>query len=123
MGMEQRVRFASGPGPSWPQVAELLQRSGYPVQLRMIDGELAFPDEAPPETWRELRVGTHDGMITARREGDAVLLVTWGNADANLRKMWNALTWAFADAGAGTVATEGGEVSAAEFRKGATLPF
>jgi hypothetical protein len=59
--------------------------------MRMIDGELAFPDETPPDTWRELRVGTPSGMITLRREIDGVTLVIWGNADENLRRDWNTL--------------------------------
>jgi hypothetical protein len=123
MGMEQRVNFPAKGQPSWSQVADLLLRSGYPVQLRMINGELAFPDETPPENWRELRIGTPGGMITARRDGDSVLLVTWGNADAALQQAWNALTWAFAEAGAGLVATESGEVAAGEYSKRVELPF
>jgi hypothetical protein len=44
----------------------------------MIDGELAFPDEEPPEDWRELRIGTPEGMmVTIRRERDRVVLVVW----------------------------------------------
>jgi hypothetical protein len=98
--MDQTVSFA-GKVPSWPAVADLLARRGFPAQLRMIDGELAFPDEVPPEDWRELRVGTPQGMVTQRREGGAVVCVTWGNADAGMRQAWNALAWAFARAGGG----------------------
>src|SRR3712207_8342677 len=35
----------------------------------------SFPDEVPPEGWRELRVGTPQGMVTLRREGGAVVCV------------------------------------------------
>jgi hypothetical protein len=120
--MDQRVEFDDA-APLWPAVAEVLGRHGFPVQMRMIDGQLAFPDETPPESWRELRLGTPAGMITLRREGErAVSLVTWGNADAALRQAWNALTWACAEVSGGRVATGAGLVSAAEFRRSAELP-
>jgi hypothetical protein len=69
----------------------------------MIDGELAFPDEQPPETWRELRFRTPQGMVTVRREANRLVFVTWGNADAELREQCDALAQTFADAGGGTV--------------------
>src|SRR5205814_1612460 len=62
MGMSQTVTFSQGKPPAWPAVRDLLAGRGYPVQMRMIDGELAFPDEEPPETWRELRVASSQGM-------------------------------------------------------------
>jgi len=121
MGMDQTVTYA-GPAPAWPAVAGLLAKSGFPVKVQMIDNELAFPDEVPPETWRELRIGTPNGTITARREADRVLLVTWGNADASMRQAWNALTWAFAEAGGGQVQTTAGPQGAAEYRQANVLP-
>ena len=120
--MDQTVTFAGRPAPPWPAVRELLTGLGYAVQVRMIDGELAFPDEAPPEAWRELRVGTPQGMVTLRREGGGIVCVTWGNADAALRQAWNALAWAFAEAGSGRVQTTDGFADAAAFRRGAELP-
>lgn len=122
MGMDQRVTFAPGQAPTWTRLTELLGARGYPVQLRMIDGELAFPDEQPPLTWRELRVGTPQGMITLRRAEAAVTLVTWGNADQGLRQAWNALTWAVAELTGGTVETAAGHVSAAAYAQTAELP-
>src|SRR5262249_21296248 len=86
MGVEQTVRH--GGGVTWEAVRDFLGQRGYPLTLRMIDGELAFPDEAPPPTWRELRVGTPQGMVTLRRGGDGLAVVTWGNADAALRQAW-----------------------------------
>ncbi len=103
MGMDQTVTFGDRPAPPWPAVRDLLAARGYPVQIRMIDGELAFPDEEPPAAWRELRVAAPGGMITLRRTAGGVTLVTWGNADAGLRQAWNAVARAFADAGGGTV--------------------
>lgn len=122
MGMDQTVTFEARPVPTWPAVRDLLARSGYAVQIRMIDGQLAFPDEEPPEAWNELRVGAPEGMITLRRNAAGVTLVTWGNADAGLRQAWNALTWALAEAGGGKVQTPQGGVQAAEFRRSADLP-
>jgi hypothetical protein len=120
--MDQTVTFGDRPAPGWPAVCEVLARQGYAVQLRMIDGELAFPDEQPPEGWRELRVAAPEGMVTVRRAGGGVTLVTWGNADAGLRQAWNALAWAFAEAGVGSVQTPQGPGDAAAFRRAAELP-
>ncbi len=122
MGQERVVTFVGSTVPPWPRVAELLTRSGLAVQTRMIDGELAFPDEQPPDSWSELRVGTPQGMVTIRREPDRVRLVTWGNADAAMQQAWNALAWAFAEAGGGRVESAEGGQSAAEFRREADLP-
>jgi hypothetical protein len=122
MGQERVVTFVGGTVPAWERVAELLTRSGFPAQMRMIDGQLAFPDEQPPESWAELRVGTPQGMVTVRREPDRVRLVTWGNADAALLQAWNALAWAFAEAGGGRVAGEKDALSAGDFRRQTDLP-
>ena len=106
MGMELTVRFNSAP-PAWTAVRDLLALRGSTFQVRMIDGELAFPDEQPPDHWRELRLSTpHGMMITVRREADKLKFVTWGNADAGLQEQWHALARAFAEAGGGTVETQ-----------------
>jgi hypothetical protein len=118
MGMDQKVIFPQEKTPTWPALAELLAGKNFPLQMRMIDGELAFPDETPPENWRELRVGGPGGMITLRRDADGITLVTWGNADANMRQAWNALAWALAHLTGGAI----GNQSADEFRKTAELP-
>jgi hypothetical protein len=120
--MDQTVNFGDRDIPAWPAVRALLTSLGYPVQVRMIDGELAFPDEEPPETWRELRLGAAGGMVTLRRSGAGVTFVTWGNADPAQRQLWNGLTWAFAEAGGGVVQTEQGIVDASAFRRAADLP-
>src|SRR5436309_14016692 len=122
MGMEQVVTFAPGSLPSWEAVSALLSARSFPLQVRMIDGELAFPDEQPPPSWRELRLGTPQGMVTLRREPDRVHLVIWGNADAGLRQAWNALAWACAEAGGGEVLAAGRSLSASGFRGTAELP-
>jgi hypothetical protein len=122
MGMDQTVTFAGDAAPSWPAVRDLLQRHGFPVHVRMIDGQLAFPDEEPPDLWQELRIGTPQGMVTLRRDDHGVTFVTWGNADAALRQVWNGLAWAFAEAGGGLVQTAQGPARAADFRRMAELP-
>jgi hypothetical protein len=119
--MDQTITFAAV--PLWTDVRDLLARSGLVVQMRMIDGQLAFPDEEPPQTWRELRVAVAEGgMVTVRREAEGVRCVTWGNADAAARHAWNALAWALAEAGSGQVQTPKGVMDAATYRRWAELP-
>ncbi|MBV9125031.1 MAG: hypothetical protein JO112_16880 [Planctomycetes bacterium] len=122
MGLDQTVTFSSGTGPSWPAVRDLLARQEYPVQVRMIDGELAFPEEEPPDSWRELRLGTPSGMVTVRRAAAQVVLVIWGNAEEPLLQAWNGLAWAFAEAGGGRVLSPSGPQTAHEFRQSANFP-
>ncbi|HKI38393.1 MAG TPA: hypothetical protein VKA46_41470 [Gemmataceae bacterium] len=122
MGQERVVTFTGRGVPAWHSVAELLMRSGFPVQMGMIDGQLSFPDEQPPPSWAEVRVVTPQGMVTVRREPDRVRLVTWGNADTALLQAWNALAWAFAEAGGGRVEETEGALSADDFRRRVDLP-
>jgi hypothetical protein len=122
MGIEQHVTCAPEKPPDWPPVRALLARRGYPVQCRMIDGEVSFPDEDPPNNWRELRLGTPQGMVTVRREPGRLALVTWGNADAGLLQAWNALTWAFAETCDGQIQATGGPQSPHDYFKTADLP-
>lgn len=116
------VSFPGGVTPSWPAVRERLARHGLSMPMRMIDGQPAFPDEEPPEDWRELRVAAVGGMITIRREAGRVAFVTWGNASPAVRRAVNALAWAFADAGPGLVDAPEGTVDAAAFLRVADLP-
>lgn len=118
MGMDLTVDYPSGNLPSWTVARELLATAGFAVQVKMIDGQLAFPDEEPPESWQELRVGTPHGMVTLRRGRDRIVCVIWGNADAALVQAWHALAWACAASGDGQV----GGLSASEFRRSADLP-
>src|SRR5262245_24481609 len=99
MGMSQKIICPNGV-PTWPAIRDRLAARGYQAQLRMIDGQLAFPDEEPPPAWSELRIGTSDGMVTVRRDADGVDVVTWGNADAAMQRAWNAVAAAFAEPGA-----------------------
>ena len=120
MGMDQTVTFP-GAAPEWPAVATRLAGRGFSVQVRMIDGLPAFPDEEPPADWRELRIGTDAGMVTLRRTPEGVACVTWGSADDGLRRLWDAVAWALADAGGGRVVTPDGPFAADEFARRAGL--
>ena len=122
MGLAQRVDFESGRFPDWQAVADLLAGKQYPVQVRMIDGELSLPEELPSGTWQELRVGTPAGMVTIRREEAGVQFVIWGNAAPALQQASNALAWAFAERGSGIVETADGCLRPTEFARKAELP-
>lgn len=122
MGLDQSVTFPTATAPGYPEVGELLNRHGFPVQLRMIDGQLAFPDETPPDNWQELRLGTPQGMVTIRKQPGRFTCVTWGNADRMLLQAWNAVAWAIAEAAGGKVETPTGAMSPADFRAHADLP-
>jgi hypothetical protein len=122
MGQERIVTFPGEAVPTWEAISELLGIRGFAVTLRMIDGELAFPDEKPSDHWSELRVGTTQGMVTVRHSPSQVRLVTWGNADAEMLRAWNALAWAYAQAGQGRITTEDGSLTVNEFLATADLP-
>jgi hypothetical protein len=122
MGMEQTVSFAGKIIPAYTAVRDFLSQRGFPLQMGMIDGQLAFPDELPPESWRELRLRTPQGMVTVRREGERLVFVTWGNADAAMLQAWNALVWAFAEVGDGMIETPIGWLDARVYQTHAKLP-
>jgi hypothetical protein len=122
MGMEQTVSFAGKAIPSYEGVRAFLGERSFPLQMGMIDGQLAFPDEVPNEDWHELRLRTPLGMVTARREGDRLIFVTWGNADAAMQQAWNALTWAFAELGDGRIESPEGLLDARTYRQRVDLP-
>src|SRR5262249_52825791 len=95
---------------------------GFSLQMGMIDGQLAFPDELPEDSWRELRLRTPQGMVTVRRDGERLVFVIWGNADAAMLQAWNALVWAFAAVGGGRIETAEGPVDAAKYQNRVELP-
>ena len=114
MGMSRMVRFEHGEA-LYEDVARLLAERGLAVRMRMIDGELAFPDETPPPHWQELRVGAKGAMVTLRRASGEIEVITWGSADAAATTLWNAMAWACAAAAGGRVATDAGELDADAF--------
>jgi hypothetical protein len=125
MGMQQTVRF-DGELPNWQAVGAALEAAGHsPPGMRMIDGEIALPDEQPPADWGELRLAAADGsgMITVQRAGQAVTLIVWGNAEAALQQAWHGLTFAFAQAGGGEVQVDGQSLDAQRFAQLKQLPI
>lgn len=121
--MEQTVTIPAEATLRWADLAGRLAERGYAVQPRMIDGLPAFPDEQPPDDWRELRVGTPAGMVTLRRSPGGVGVVTWGNAGPDLQRASHALLWAVAEVSGGRVETPTGAQSAAEYARAADLPW
>ena len=115
MGMEHRVQIPSGTPVSWSAIRQVLSEVGEKPVLRMIDAELAFPDELPPEEWTELRIALSGGMVTLRRHSESVACITWGNADEALTDSWNKTCWAVATATQGAIVSTLGELSADEF--------
>ncbi len=81
MGMTKTVTFSEKP-PAWPTVRDRLTAAGFTPQMRLIDNMPAFPDEEPPDDWKDIRLTLGGGMLTVRNEGTAWHIVVWGNADA-----------------------------------------
>ena len=120
--MEHVVQFPSGQLPTLSWLMALLAEQNYPVQMRMVDGDLTLPDEAPPGSWTEVRLGTPDGMVTLQRRGHEMRVVTWGSADPALVRAWNALTWAVAMAGEGEIVGPGMVQNPEDFRRAVPMP-
>ncbi len=115
MGMEHIVRFPRGRMPRLSEILRVLAERHFPVQVRMVDGELTMPDEVPSDEWREIRLGTSAGMVTLVRRGQDLTVVTWGNADEAMQRAWNAVAWAVAKAGEGEILGPGGSESPDDF--------
>lgn len=98
LGLEKRI-LLDHPIPKWCDWADLLQKDGISPQMRMIDGELAFPDEIPPSDWRELRVASQGAMVTIRRGEKEIILVGWNNDDPAQEKLMSGLTKALVSFG------------------------
>jgi hypothetical protein len=105
MGMDCRIVFAQERTPAWPTIAERLAARGLDVQVRMIDGDLCLPEETPPETWQDLRLGTAHGMVTLRREPEGMRLMIWGNAPAELLQERDHIASAIVELTKGSVQT------------------
>jgi hypothetical protein len=100
--MERTITFV-GPPPSWQSIRDQIAAKGLTVQLRMIDGLPAFPDESPEDGWRELRISTAGGMMTLRLEAGRLSVVVWGNAGSDLMAEWDAVVEACSTAVNGSV--------------------
>ncbi len=115
MGMEHVVRFPSGTTPALSDVIQVLAERHFPLQVRMVDGELTMPDELLPDRWTEVRLSSSTGMVTLVRRGQDLAVVTWGNADGATQRAWNAVAWAVAKAGEGEVIGPGGPQTPEDF--------
>lgn len=122
MGLEHVVHFLNEGSPDLRRVMALLAEHGFPVQVRMADGELTMPDEVPPEGWKEVRLGTPSGMLTLVRRGRELFVVTWGNANDPMQRAWNAVAWAVAKAGSGQILRPEGLQNPEEFRASVPMP-
>ncbi len=122
MGMEHIVQFPGGKMPELSQVMRVLADHNFAAQVLLVDGELTMPDEALPERWGEVRLGSPSGMVTVVRRGDAFHIVTWGNADEVMQRAWNAVAWAAAKAGDGQILRTEGAQAPDEFRNSAAFP-
>ncbi|MGE5849794.1 MAG: hypothetical protein ACM362_06695 [Candidatus Methylomirabilota bacterium] len=120
--MEHAVRFPAGGPPDLRTVISLLAEHNFPVQMRMVDGELTTPDEVPPEGWKEVRLGTPSGMVTLACRGRELLVVTWGNANDPMQRAWNAVAWAVMVAGGGQILRPEGPQDPDEFRASVPMP-
>ena len=87
MGMSKSVAFSNSV-PTWNRIQTASLAAGMPLALKMIDNLPAFPDEQPEDGWKELRVGSSNGMMTLRRTGNSLDCIVWGNADGNLQADW-----------------------------------
>ncbi|MFM7111651.1 MAG: hypothetical protein ACKO26_10955 [Planctomycetota bacterium] len=60
-----------------PSVAKVLKSVSDAWCLRLVDGLPAFPDEAVPEEFNEIRLGLGGNMVTVKAVASGLSLVTW----------------------------------------------
>jgi hypothetical protein len=89
MGLEIVVARA-GACPLEPVLATL-RAGGVPVSVLMIDNALAPPNAPVPDGWRDVRLKTPAGTLSIKRRPDGIAVVAFGNADAALQKMQQAV--------------------------------
>jgi hypothetical protein len=121
MGLDRTIHYSVPQTPSWAAIQGELARVDVAVELRIIDGLPAFPDETPDDGWKELRIGTSAGMITLRRREGAITCVVWGNADETLSAVWSKVIWACATAAKGHIQLPSGPISADRFAQSIDL--
>jgi hypothetical protein len=117
VGMEHVVRLPDETSLDLRRVTDLLAEHNVPIQVRMVDGELTMPDEAPPTSWKEVRLGTPSGMVTLVRRGQDLHIVTWGNADEPMQRAWNVVAWAVARTAEGEILRPEGPMSPDAFAR------
>ena len=83
MGLQASVENARSLG----ETLERLAAAGAPSQIVMVDGALVMPGSAAPARWTEVRLKTPAGTLALMQQGDAILVVVFGNADAAVLAM------------------------------------
>ena len=63
-----------------------LPGAGLTASVAMIDNVLQGPGARVPDVWREVRLRTPAGVVTLRRQGEAISVVVFGNADPALQE-------------------------------------
>jgi hypothetical protein len=84
MGMVHEVACPHGL-PNWPDLLKQLSAQGVRAEMRMIDAQVALPDEMPPPDWQEVRVSLDGWMVTVRRARESVHLIAWGDPRPELQ--------------------------------------
>ena len=108
MGMQVSV-----PGANPQVVAQAATEQG--LALRMVDNLPAFPDEAVPDEFQEIRLAGPSGMISVRSGPQGLTLVVWGNAEEALRAALAKLAGRLAELSSGTVLAAGRTWQVAEW--------
>ena len=93
------------PGAKPENAAQATREMGLP--LRLVDNLPAFPDEAVPEAFEEIRVAAQTGMISIRSGAEGLILVVWGNADLSLRERTGNLAARLAELSDGAIIAAG----------------
>lgn len=93
------------PGAKPENAAQATREMGLP--LRLVDNLPAFPDEAVPEAFEEIRVAAETGMISIRSGAEGLILVVWGNADLSLRERTGSLAARLAELSDGAIIAAG----------------
>ena len=115
MGMSIQVEFGPSTGLSWNKLVGQLGKQGIAIEMRMIDGEIAFPTDEPTEDWKELRVSHSGAMLTIRRQPSGIELVSWNTDDTAIATLRENLALAAACVSEGTVHCDGKTYSADKY--------
>ena len=86
MGMEQTVRYRTTP-PVWLAARDLLAARDFALQMRMIDGQLAFPADQPPESEWHRTGSTFTNQTYGHKGGYGLASVTVYQGASNLRNL------------------------------------
>ena len=107
---EPFLRRLNSVGQSWevhlqvkPQLSEVLASIGDGWKLRLVDGLPAFPDEAVPSEFHEVRLALSGEMVTVVSEPFGYRLVTWSFVSPEFQNAVNRLAERLVFTGGGTI--------------------